>query len=391
MRQGPGFGLTSVLLGPPGRQRVRVLQTLLGMPALALVQCLLLVEHWQLQTPWAPLVWYAALSWLGCAVFYGLVRSGLSERLSAEPSLSLPQMLYAMACVAWAHWLAGPMRDSLLMLVPLVLCFGVFALDDRRLRELAALGTLGMGLVMVLRALAHEAGGAALQDLSAWLFLAVANTSIAILGRRMARMRERLQAQKASLNEALAQIRLLATRDTLTGLLNRRAMQEQVAPLVQQATRQQRPLTLALADLDHFKLINDHHGHAAGDRVLQAFARVAERELRGADRVARWGGEEFLFALPDTDEVQAHACLERLREALRRVVVEALPAGTVISFSAGITRCGGLEDLEHAIERADMAMYRAKLEGRGRTSLASEDDVERCAAARRQVAAEVPA
>ena len=382
-----------MLLGPPGRQRVRVLQTLLGMPALALIQCLLLVEHWQLQTPWGPLVWYGGLSWLGCMVFYGLVRSGVSERLSAEPSLSLPQMLYAMACVAWAHWLAGPMRDSLLVLVPLVLCFGVFALDDRRLRELAALGTLGTGLVMVLRALAHDQGhgAAALQDLSAWLFLAVVNSSIAVLGRRMARMRERLQAQKASLNEALAQIRLLATRDTLTGLLNRRAMHEQVAPLVQQATRQQRPLTLALADLDHFKLINDHHGHAAGDRVLQAFARVAERELRGADRVARWGGEEFLFALPDTDEVQAHACLERLREALRRVVVEALPAGTVISFSAGITRCAGVDDLEHAIERADMAMYRAKLEGRGRTSLASEDDAERCAAARRQVAAAVPA
>jgi hypothetical protein len=83
------------VLGPPGRRRVRVLQTLLGMPGLALMQLLLLVERWKVPEALAPLAVYAAITWSGCAVFYLLVRSGWSERISREASLSLPQMAFA--------------------------------------------------------------------------------------------------------------------------------------------------------------------------------------------------------------------------------------------------------------------------------------------------------
>lgn len=119
-----------------------------------------------------------------------------------------------------------------------------------------------------------------------------------------------------------------------------------------------------MVDLDHFKRINDTFGHLTGDRVLQHFARLAEREMRGADVVARWGGEEFLFLLPDTSEAQAALCLDRLRQAFAGATVPGLPAGYRLGFSAGVARCLGTADIDHAIERADQAMYRAKLASR---------------------------
>ncbi|MBN8488163.1 MAG: GGDEF domain-containing protein [Burkholderiales bacterium] len=330
------------LLGPPGRRRMRVQQTLLGMPALLLMQVLLLVEHQVGGAPLTPLGWYALLSWIGCAVFYGLVRSGWSERLSAEASLSLPQMAFAMGCVAWAYWLAGPLRPALLLLMPLALSFGIFALDDRRVRTLSGLAIVGVGGVVGLRLPRQPAWPDVALDLAMWLFMAVTLASIGVLARRMARMRERLRAQKSELRDALERIQLLATRDALTGLLNRRAMMERL----QVMARSQQPLTLALADLDRFKQINDEHGHAVGDRVLQTFGLHAQQLFGEAGLVARWGGEEFLFALPGADETLLRMLLEQLRSHLAGRAHEGLPVSVRIGFSAGVAPCRALVELE---------------------------------------------
>lgn len=343
---------------------MRVQQTLLGMPALLLMQCLLLVEHRVSGAPLLPLAAYAAITWAGCAVFYVLVRSGWSERLSSEASLSLPQMSFAMGCVVWAYWLAGPLRPALLLLMPLTLSFGVFALDDRRVRTLSALGIVGVGGVVALRLPAQSAWPDVALDLAMWLFTAVTLASIGVLARRLARMRERLRAQKSELRDALQHIQLLATRDALTGLLNRRAMMEQLQSLA----RSRQPITLALADLDRFKQINDEHGHAVGDRVLQAFGQRAQQMFGESGWVARWGGEEFLFAMPHADETLLRMLLEQLRNTLAASAHEGLPVSVRIGFSAGVARCHALADLEESIERADQAMYRAKVAGRGRTS-----------------------
>jgi PleD family two-component response regulator len=113
------------------------------------------------------------------------------------------------------------------------------------------------------------------------------------LSDRLGQMRARLNAQKTDLSEALERIRLLATRDSLTGLLNRRAAQDELRRATGLAARGALPLAVTLVDLDHFKQINDCFGHLVGDGVLQAFARAAERELRSADRVTRWGAKNF--------------------------------------------------------------------------------------------------
>ncbi len=347
---------------------MRVSQSLLAVPALLLIQALLIVEWRRGQIDGGPVAWFTTLTLAGCVVFYLLVRCGLGERLSREPSLSAPQMVYAMVCVAWGYALAGPFRPALLCLMPLILCFGIFALQPRAARALAHFGIVLMGLEMTWMAVMHPSVHEPLHEAVNWVFVAASMAMTRVLSDRLGQMRERLNAQKADLSEALERIRLLATRDSLTGLLNRRAAHDELRRATSQATRSAWPLAVALADLDHFKQVNDSFGHQVGDSVLRAFARVAERELRGADRVARWGGEEFLFVLPDTDGQQAGICLDRLRSAFSALSIGGVPSTYRLSFSAGVALCTGPDDIEAAIERADRAMYSAKMAGRNRTS-----------------------
>lgn len=357
----------ALLLGANERQRLRVSQSLLGMPSLLMMQVVLAAQWRMGEVEGARVAWFTGLTWAGCAVFYALARSGLGERLSREPSLSLPQMSFAMACVAWAYALAGSLRGAILCLMPLILSFGIFALQPPMARRLSMLGITLLGVEMAWLAWHDPLRHDPLHEAVHWAFVAAAMAMMQVLSVRLGQIRARLSAQKAELSQALEQIRLLATRDALTGLLNRRAALDELRRAIGLAARGGRPLVVALADLDHFKLVNDTYGHACGDRVLQAFARVAERELRGADRVARWGGEEFLFVLPDTDEAQARVCLERLHRRFALEPVEGVPATHRLSFSAGVSLCHSADDLEAAVERADRAMYSAKMAGRGRT------------------------
>jgi diguanylate cyclase (GGDEF)-like protein len=333
------------------RKRLRLAQSGLAVGVLLLIQALLLLEVALGQARFGPVVWFVAVSTLAAWLLYYLVRSGLSERISREPSLSMPQMVDAMACVVWAYALAGPARGALLVLMPLILAFGLFALEVR---------TGGL-------AWADPVGHPPRLEAEHWLFTAVAMGAVSVLAGRLGRMRARLRSQKAELSEALMRLQALAMRDSLTGLLNRRAMLDELRAEASLVDRGGAAMSVALVDLDHFKHINDTLGHQVGDRVLQRFAEVARQELRDADRLARWGGEEFLILLPQATPVQAAAILERIRVSLQNVTVEGAPAELSIAFSAGVVRCAGVAQLVSAIECADAAMYQAKTSGRNRT------------------------
>lgn len=353
-----------------GRQRLRVAQSGLAMAVLLLIHALLLAEvAWGLAAI-DPVRWFVVCSMAGALLLFGLVHSGWSERLSREPSLSLPQMVYAQVCTAWAYALAGPARGALLCLMPLILSYGVFALEGRTVLWLTVLGSVMLGVVAAglvwLAPLDHPWR----VELAHGVFAAVAMASVSVLGRRLGRMRQRLRGQKAELGEALMRIQALAMRDSLTGLLNRRAMLDELRAEARRAERSGQPLSLALVDMDHFKSINDSLGHAVGDRVLQRFAEVARQELRDTDRLARWGGEEFLLLLPQATVVQAVATLERVRARLRGTTMDGVSRELVITFSAGVARCANDTEVEAAVELADLAMYRAKTGGRNRTECA---------------------
>ena len=158
----------------------------------------------------------------------------------------------------------------------------------------------------------------------------------------------------------------LAALDPLTGLLNRRGLLEQGERLRDAAQRHRRPLALMLFDLDQFKLINDMHGHAAGDEMLKEVADLLQGLCRRDDLAARWGGEEFVVVLPDTDIAEAVQLAERLRDQLKKRRLRAGDKMLELGASFGVTVLHGQTSVEALIEQADVLLYRAKQGGRNR-------------------------
>jgi len=163
----------------------------------------------------------------------------------------------------------------------------------------------------------------------------------------------------------------LASQDSLTGLPNRRRTAELAIAALQEVSTTQRPLTIAVIDMDHFKVINDRCGHATGDYVLKEFARAGREALRETDILGRWGGEEFLLVMPDTPVELAVASLERLRTLVFGIRLPSAGSGLRVSFSAGLaSNDETTRSLDDLIARADAALYTAKNEGRDLVRLA---------------------
>lgn len=165
----------------------------------------------------------------------------------------------------------------------------------------------------------------------------------------------------------------MATTDAVTGLYNRHFMSNHLQALLASAARTGKPVSLMIMDIDFFKRINDSYGHAAGDGVLQEFAGRIVRNIRGIDLATRFGGEEFVVIMPDTDMDMALVIAERLRAAVEAKPFEVgAPDGPKpITVSIGVAMTTGGESVDQLIERADRALYRAKHEGRNRTMMAA--------------------
>lgn len=170
--------------------------------------------------------------------------------------------------------------------------------------------------------------------------------------------------------DARAQLAALASTDHLTGLWNRRAFEERLAAEADRSRRYGRGLGLVLMDLDHFKLINDTHGHPAGDRVLVEFAARLRAEARGGEVLARVGGEEFAWILPEADGAHAVMAAERLRRA---VAAEPFPEVGRLTVSAGVCASADAPHEGDLLRLADVALYWAKAEGRDRVFRYSPD------------------
>jgi diguanylate cyclase (GGDEF)-like protein len=166
----------------------------------------------------------------------------------------------------------------------------------------------------------------------------------------------------------------LASQDSLTGLPNRRRTQELALAALDLARNTGKPLTLALIDMDHFKDINDRCGHAAGDHVLQEFARAGREALRETDILGRWGGEEFLLLMPETPVELAVASLERLRSLVFGIRLPPSGSDLQVSMSAGLASFdAAVKSFEDLVARADAALYRAKHDGRDLIRLCEAD------------------
>jgi diguanylate cyclase (GGDEF)-like protein len=159
----------------------------------------------------------------------------------------------------------------------------------------------------------------------------------------------------------------MATRDSMTGALNRRAFFARAAVEWARSLRSRRPLAVVTSDIDFFKKVNDSHGHHVGDLVIKDYASRAGQQLRVPDILARFGGEEFVFLLPDTGKAEAVKVAERIRREIAKRGSKKLPAYTVsLGVAVAQGEPGQAADIEALIAEADAALYRAKQGGRNR-------------------------
>jgi two-component system, cell cycle response regulator len=176
----------------------------------------------------------------------------------------------------------------------------------------------------------------------------------------------RTKVLQQELLEQTRRLESLIFEDALTGLANRRYILSQLGAQVSAARRHGRPVSVAIVDVDHFKAVNDSHGHEAGDRVLVAVAKALSDHLRAEDQLGRLGGEEFLAVLPDTDADAAAAVAERMRAEVADTVVEHDGTPLRVTVSIGMATWEGDEPPELLLRRADDALYGAKAGGRDR-------------------------
>ena len=349
------------------RQRIRLAMS--GLAALLMVCCLVVMNSVAaagLASTAEVRVW-TACSVLGLIAVYAAIRSGWSRRFK-DPALTLAQILYAITCCAAAFVIAGPARGVTLPILAIILMFGIFGLTTRQMLGVLVYSLVAFGVASGVVAARDEPDYPTVVAAAYVGMVVVVLLSSTFLTTRVQSTREHLRRQKAELAQALEQIRQLATHDDLTGLLNRRAMLDRMQLEQRRSLRSGSPLLIAQLDIDHFKAVNDTHGHAAGDLVLQSFADTVRRNVRDTDVLARWGGEEFVLLLCATPAADAVTLMERLRQAVQAMQVPVAQGGQpiTVTVSIGLARHAPADPLAGTLERADRALYAAKAGGRNR-------------------------
>jgi diguanylate cyclase (GGDEF)-like protein len=348
------------------RQSVRLRRFLLAsatyavcLPLLALASAFGLIAR-------GPAIVIAALMIAINLGFYLVIRTGLNRGF-ADPSLTRPQVLAAIAVLMFAVYSFDQGRAMVLNLALVVLTFGVFRFTTREFVRTALWILLSYALVINLLMWLKPATVNVYHEWFQWAGLACLLPLFAMIGGRISRLRERLRTSNEELRSALGAVRKMATHDHLTDLPNRVLFNEELQRALARAERHARPVTLFFMDLDRFKNINDTLGHQFGDRVLQEAAKRLSSCVREGDIIARLGGDEFVLLVEELGDPAA------LTEIARKLLASVADLGTIdgqdlnVSLSIGI--CAYPTDGRDAkalLAGADIAMYRAKEQGRNR-------------------------
>lgn len=208
-------------------------------------------------------------------------------------------------------------------------------------------------------------------DVMVWVVTTVTLPLVTATGSQIQALRQALRFTR----HQLKQIEEKAIRDELTGLYNRRQLSVELELAITQANTQGSTFCLALIDVDHFKDINDKHGHLVGDVILREFARIARDSIRDSDIFGRYGGDEFMQILRDTELKGAVMHAERLRVHAHFLDVHSVMPEKSISLSIGVAQYRAGETAEGLIERADAGLYRAKARGRNRVDWVDAESV----------------
>jgi diguanylate cyclase len=361
--------VADLLLTTDPVQRIRLSQAGLAMLLMAAGVVAMHYFVYVGSAPAGPVWWWTAGSLGGMAAFFCLIRCGWSRR-ARDPSLTVPQMVYAIVCGVVAYALVGEGRGGVFPIVMVIIAFGMFQLRPREVSAVGLFAVGAFGLAMALMAWLKPAVYVPRVELGHFLMVATMMPAMSLLAGRLSRMRERMRRQKLDLAQAVTRIQELATRDELTGLPNRRHMLELMEQELRRCVRSGHTFCLAVIDIDHFKQVNDLHGHGVGDEVLRQLAHEMQGQLRLSDVLARWGGEEFVAMLSDSRAALARGGIERLRDHVMHTTCHIDGLALTVTVSAGLAEHRAGESVAQTLERADHALYEAKAQGRNRLVLA---------------------
>ena len=302
-------------------------------------------------------------------IYLGLLLLALAGRLLPVRVVG-PLALLALVAVVFSRLVlwrlsilpdVGSLGDSMALAVQLAASFPVafVVFGTRRGLQVSLiiyLAFIGLyGNVIIDALLGRASAAASPVALNMAVTYPVLITMIRLLASRL----EQLTTEQARADMLAEQ----ATTDPLTGIANRRRLDDELARLLAQSRRYGQPLSVILIDLDLFKAVNDHYGHAAGDQVLIETVRRLAATVRDADLLGRWGGEEFLIQAPNTDHAAAKALGERCREAIAE---PPMPTAGEVTASLGVATHAADDVSRSLMRRADLALYTAKAEGRDR-------------------------
>lgn len=306
--------------------------------------------------------------WAGHGAFLLFAWLG-GQRLLRDPLLTELLMLWSTLALLASIVFVEQGRLCVMGFFFAILQQGVFRVRQRRVARMAAIAVVGYALVLLFLRAAGVGPATPRTEWAQWLLFAFVTGAMVALAGEIGAIRRRLGERNGQLAELLERIRNLAVRDELTNLYGRRHALELLAKACGQARRGAFTLAVAFVDLDHFKRINDHHGHLFGDRVLTRFAELTRRYLGEQDIAARLGGEEFLIMMPVNDLEEARRAVARLLNALRAQRFMAAPA-LEVTASVGLTVVGAGEGPDAVLLRADRLLYEAKAAGRDRIVVA---------------------
>ena len=298
-------------------------------------------------------------------ILYIVFRTGLNLRMS-DPSLTSIQMCVACLVVMYGIYYGHEIRGVLFSMYILILLFGTFRLYTSQFLFISAFALLTYGVDIVLLNIFRS------QDINLkiecfhWFGLAIVLISVSFIGGNISSIRRELSVSRKKLQSSLKVIREMAIHDDLTGFYNRSHLMDLIESENNRSVRTGSIFSLVMMDIDKFKKINDTYGHQIGDQVLRTFAAVIRSILRKTDFCGRYGGEEFLIVLTQTDLQAAKLFAERIRDCVENSFFPDLGPDSRVTVSIGLAEHRMQENIEKTISLADESLYKAKKRGRNR-------------------------
>lgn len=304
-----------------------------------------------------------SIYWLGNLCAGAMILKGYNLRFK-DPSLTMYQIIWSVLFMLVALYVINDMRSVVLMAFYAALSFGNFRLNFNQFAAVAIVAVIGYLTVIISLYITEPLRLNIEREITQLIGFTLTTGILVYTGTAFSRLRMSNKIQTQKLEAALELNTRLATIDDLTGLTTRRYFMDILGNQKAHAVREKTDFVICFADLDRFKSINDSHGHHIGDEVLKIFAGILRSSIREIDYASRFGGEEFVVLLVNTDIDQASKVAERIRASLENYNFNDIVPGLKVTVSIGISNYRAFNSIQETMMSADNKMYRAKDKGR---------------------------